>query len=502
MDLANDLSKLSSEAKSFLESDKKLFIGGEWIDARSGASFEVVDPTSGLAVACVAEASGEDVDRAVTAAREAFARGPWSRMRPHQREAIMLRLAALIERDAQSLAELETLNSGKLIGNTRLFDADLSVHTLRYMAGWATKLNGETMDLAVPYLPDQRFDGFTRRFPVGVVAGITPWNVPLCQAVWKLAPVLATGCTIVLKPSEQTPLTALRLGELCAEAGVPPGVVNVVTGGADTGRALVEHAGVDKISFTGSTAAGRAIAASAAPRFKRYSLELGGKSPVVIARDADLELAIPGAAWAIYGNHGQNCCAGSRLFVHSSHYDRVVEGVTQIARTMRLGPGLDPASMMGPMANHAHRDRVLGYVDRAREAGGTVFGGELIEGHGAYLRPAIVTGLPHDHATVQEEIFGPVLAAFRFDEDDEAIALANDTVYGLGASIWSTGVGTVQRYFDAFQVGTVWINTHNVLDLALPFGGVKASGAGHELGREGVFSHTLFRAGVSRRLDW
>jgi len=497
MTMANDLSRLTAKAAAFIGGEKGLFIDGEWRAPRDGETLPVIDPSSGREVGRIAQASAADVDAAVTAARRALDDPAWARMKPHQREEIMLRLAELIRAEAPSLAEIETVNSGKLIANTRLFDVDLSVHTLRYMAGWATKLHGETMDLAVPYLPNMRFNGFTRRFPVGVVAAITPWNVPLCQAVWKLAPVLATGCTIVLKPSELTSLTALRLAELCDEAGVPPGVVNVLTGtGEVTGKVLIEHPGIDKINFTGSTRVGQFIAEHAARTFKHYNLELGGKSPLIIAEDADLEKAIPGAAWAIYGNSGQNCCAGSRALIHEKHFDKVIAGVAEIAASIRLGPGLDPASMMGPLVGAAHRARVAEHVDRARSAGAEVIGGKVVEGDGSYFTPAIVTGLDHGHPTVQQEIFGPVLCAFPFRDDEEALRLANDTAFGLGASIWTQGLATANRYFERLKAGTVWINTHNILDLSLPFGGAKQSGVGTELGREGVLSHTVLRAGV------
>lgn len=497
MTTANDLSRLTAKAAAFIGGEKGLFIGGEWRAAESGETLPVVDPSSGREVGRIAQAGASDVDAAVASARRALEDPAWARMRSHQREEIMLRLAELIRAEAPALAEIETVNSGKLIANTRLFDVDLSVHTLRYMAGWASKLHGETMDLAVPYLPQMRFNGFTRRFPVGVVAAITPWNVPLCQAVWKLAPVLATGCTIVLKPSELTSLTALRLAELCEEAGVPAGVVNVVTGtGEVTGKALIEHPGVDKINFTGSTRVGRLIAEHAARSFKHYNLELGGKSPLIIAEDADLEKAIPGAAWAIYGNSGQNCCAGSRALIHEKHFDKVLAGVADIAASIRLGPGLDPASMMGPLVGKIHRARVAEHVDRARTSGAQVIGGEIVNGEGSYFTPAIITGLDHGHPTVQQEIFGPVLCAFPFKDDEEALRLANDTAFGLGASIWTEGLTTANRYFERLKAGTVWINTHNVLDLSLPFGGVKQSGVGFELGRQGIESHTVVRAGV------
>jgi phenylacetaldehyde dehydrogenase len=498
MSLANDYGLLGEAARDFIAKPKRLFIDGAWREPFSGQYLPIVDPSHGGEIGMVPQAGPQDVDAAVQAARRAFEGGPWRTMRPHQREALMLRLAELVAAHAEELAQIETVNSGRLIQNTRLFDAELSVHTLRYMAGWSTKIAGKTMDLSVPYLPDRRFSGFTRHEPIGVVAAITPWNVPLCEAVWKLAPVLATGCTVVLKPAEQTPLTTLRLAELCEEAGVPPGVVNVLTGsGAVTGAALVEHPGVDKINFTGSTEVGRRIAASAAPRMKRYNLELGGKSPVVIAPDADLDEAVPGAAWAIFGNHGQNCCAGSRLYVHSSLFDRVVDGVARIAAEIRLGPGLDPASGMGPMVNAAHRDRVMGFIEAGvRDGAELVCGGEPVADPGAYLRPALLVGADHRHKVVQEEIFGPVLTAFPFDTVGEVLPLVNGTRFGLGASIWSRDLATVQQFFEGFRAGTVWINNHNTLDLALPFGGWKDSGVGHELGEEGLYSHLLTKAGV------
>lgn len=501
MSLANDYRLLSDAARSYLSGTKQLFIDGEWRVPHSGRYSDVVDPSHGGSVAQVADADAEDVDAAVRAARRAFESGPWAAMRPHEREALMLKLADLIAAEAATIAQIETVNSGKLLQNTRLFDADFSVHTLRYMAGWATKIAGKTMELSVPYMPGARFSGFTRLQPLGVVAGIMPWNVPLCEAVWKLAPVLATGCTIVLKPAEQTPLTTLRLAELCAEAGIPAGVVNVITGsGAVAGTALVEHPGVDKINFTGSTEVGRIIAASAGPRLKKYNLELGGKSPVVIAADADLDAAIPGAAWAILGNHGQNCCAGSRLYVHRSIFDKVIEGVAEIANSLKIGPGLDPTSGLGPMVSHQHRDRVLAYVARGVADGGSLFfGGEAVDDSGAYLRPAIIVGAKHDDAVVQEEIFGPVLVAMPFDDMGAAMGQVNGTSFGLGASIWSRDFNLINDFVDQVQAGMVWINNHNTLDLSLPFGGWKQSGVGHELGEEGIQSHLAVKAGVIRR---
>lgn len=503
MTLANNYEHLTAGAKSRIGKRTQIFINGEFRDPHSEKYFSIADPSNGLELGQIAQADQFDVDLAVAAARKAFEDSAWSRMRPYQREALMLRLADLIAENAQELSELETLSSGRLIRNTRAFDADLSVYTLRYMAGWSTKISGKTLDLSVPYLPDQKFFGFTKRSPLGVVAAITPWNVPLCQAVWKLAPVLATGCTVVLKPAEQTPFTTLRLAELCNEAGIPPGVVNVITGlGHEVGAALVEHPGVDKISFTGSTDTGKRIAAIAAPLMKKYTLELGGKSPVVIAEDADLNIAIPGAAWAIFGNHGQNCCAGSRLYVHERHYAEVTAGVAEIARTIKIGPGLDLSSQMGPLVHHAHRDKVMSMIHQGLESGAELLcGGETINSPGAYIQPTILTDLTNNSITSQKEIFGPVLTAFSFKDDREVIQRANATSFGLGASIWTKNVDRITSFFGGVKAGTIWINNHNVLDLSLPFGGMKDSGAGHELGEEGLLAHTSLKAGVMRVFD-
>lgn len=500
MSLANDYALLNDDARAVLGTTSQLYIDGAWHVPLSGEYLDVIDPSHGGAIAQIAQANAADVDLAVEAARRAFESGAWPRMRPNEREAIMLRLADLLAADGETLAQIETVNSGKLLQGTRLIDAGFSVETLRYMAGWASKIAGKTMDLSVPYLPGTRFSGFTRMAPIGVVAGIMPWNVPLSEAVWKLAPVLATGCTIVLKPAEQTSLTTLRLATLCEMAGVPRGVVNVVTGtGAVAGAALVEHPGVDKINFTGSTNVGLLIAASAAPRLKKYNLELGGKSPVVIAADADLEQAIPGAAWAILGNNGQNCCAGSRLYVHSSVFDRVVAGVEQIAQSQKIGPGLDPASALGPMVSHRHRDKTRAYIDAGVREGGTLlFGGDEIDDPGAYMRPALLLDCPHTSSVVQEEIFGPVLVASRFDDMAEVMQRVNGTSFGLGASIWSRDADMIDDFVDTVQAGTVWINNHNTLDLAMPFGGWKQSGTGQELGEEGLTSHLSTKAVIRK----
>ncbi|QUX97160.1 aldehyde dehydrogenase [Marinomonas sp. CT5] len=501
MNLSNDYSILTDKARLVIGSTTKLFIDGYYQEPTKGQYYSIVDPSNDEHIAQVARACATDVDKAVDAATRAFETGVWASMRPHEREAAMLRLAELLIENGKELSELETLSSGKLISNTRAFDVDFSVYTLRYMAGWSTKISGQSIDLSVPYLPDEHFSGSTMHFPIGVVAAITPWNVPLCQAIWKLAPVLATGCTVVIKPAEQTPLTTLRLAQLCIEAGIPSGVVNVITGyGSEAGKMLVEHPGVNKVTFTGSTGTGKLIGATAASQMKACTLELGGKSPVIIAEDADLTEAIPGAAWAIWGNHGQNCCAGSRLLVHHSIYNQVVEGVKEIAESLKLGPGLNPYSQMGPLVHKEHRQNVLNFIKSGLEAGGELItGGYAVEGPGAYIEPTIIASLSADAHMVQNEIFGPVLSVFSYRDDEEAIALANSTSFGLGASIWSKNVDRIDKYFRRLSAGMVWVNNHNVIDLALPFGGHKDSGMGKELGYQGMISHTKIKTKIYKR---
>jgi phenylacetaldehyde dehydrogenase len=498
--LANDLSRLSAAASSFLRRQHRMWIGGQEVEAVSGERRDLIDPSSGEVIASVPQGSEADADAAVRAARAAF-EGPWSRLKPHQREALMLKLADLVEAHTETIAQIESVNSGRLLINTRLFDAELSVYVLRYYAGWITKLHGKTLDLSVPYLPDVDFHGYTRREPVGVVAGIVPWNVAMCQAVWKIAPALAAGCTVVLKPADVTPLTALYLCQLAVEAGFPPGVINVVTGpGGRLGNALVHHSDVNKVSFTGSTEVGKRIGAAAGGQLKKVSLELGGKSPFVVLRDADVELAAPAAAWAIFGNHGQNCCAGSRLYVHRDHYDAIIDAVVKIAREIKLGPGLDPSSQMGPLVSRQQQQNVLRYIELGKRAGAdVVVGGGAPEGPGCYVTPTVLTNVRQDAEVVQEEIFGPVLVATPFDSDEEALQLANNTQFGLGASIWSRNIDSVERFVRGFRAGTVWVNNHNVLDIALPFGGVKDSGLGHDLGEEALLGHTQIKAVVVRR---
>lgn len=493
--LDNDLACLGSAARTFLARNHGLFIGGQV--RQTSETYALIDPSSGLPFASAARGRGPDVDAAVAAARAALG-GPWGAARPSEREAAMLRLADLLEQHGTAISEIETVCSGRLLANTLGVDVGYSAHVLRYMAGWATKIEGQTARLSIPYIPQGDVSGFTFREPVGVVAAIVPWNVALGIAVWKIAPALAAGCTIVLKPAPQTPLSVLYLAELAIEAGIPPGVINVVTGpDAETGQAMVRHPGVDFVTFTGSTATGRIIATEAAAGLKRCSLELGGKSPVILFQDAPLDRAIEAAAWAILGNHGQNCCAGSRLYVHRSIYDRVIEGVVEIARGVAIGAPLDPQSQMGPLATHAQQRRVMDLIAAGRDRGARLaIGGQPINHPGAWVLPTVLTDINRDMPPVREEIFGPVLVAAPFDTEAEALELANDSVYGLGASIWTNDFGRVHRMTRGLQAGSVWVNVHNALDVHLPFGGWKDSGLGSDLGEAAVLANTRVKAAV------
>lgn len=474
----------------FLKRDHGLFIGGQWQAAAAERRIEVVNPATGRVIATTADAGASDVDRAVAAARAAFDNGPWGKMSGQERSKLLWALAALIDRDADELGLIETLNNGKPLRDSRGIDIPGAANLLRYMAGWSTKNHGDHIELARP----GNWHSYTIREPVGVVGQIIPWNYPLSMAMWKLAPALAAGCTIVLKPAEQTPLSVLRLAELIAEAGIPAGVVNVVTGFGETaGAAIVAHRGIDKIAFTGSTQVGRRIVQACASDLKRVSLELGGKSPIIVFPDISREMAIQGAAGAIFGNAGQNCTAGSRLFVHERIYDEVAEGLAAHADTIRVGSGLDPQTQMGPLVSREHFDRVSRFVENGRQSGAKLIaGGSRVGEEGFFMRPTVFAEVPRDASIYREEIFGPVLCMSRFSDDDlDAIAAdANDTEFGLGASIWTRDLGIAHKLARRVRAGTVWVNSHNVGDPALPFGGFGASGWGREKGREGYEMYT------------
>ena len=487
---------ISEAANAFLAAPKRMVIGADWVEAADGAQLDVRNPATGETFARVPAGKAADVDRAVRAARAAFEDGPWPALSPAQRERLLLALADRVEANAQELAEIESLDNGKSLLLARHVDMAMAVDFLRYMAGWATKIEGATHDVSVPFMPQARFFAWTRREPVGVVGASTPWNFPLPMAAWEIGPALAAGCTVVLKPAEETPLTALRLGELILEAGIPPGVVNIVTGlGETAGAALAAHPGVAKIAFTGSTSVGKLVQRAAIDNMTRVSLELGGKSPVIVLDDADPAQAAAGAAQAIFFNQGQVCTAGSRLYVQRKLFDKVVGELAGIASRMKLGPGLDPASELGPLVSEAQRDRVCGYIDGGVGQGARVAaGGGRAGEQGYFVQPTVLVDVRQDMRVVQEEIFGPVVVALPYDDVDEAVRLANDTPYGLGASIWSNDLARVHRMIPRIKAGTVWVNCHSMLDASLPFGGFKQSGIGREMGRAALDMFTETKA--------
>ena len=486
---------LQRRLESFLSKPHGLYIGGKWQAARSGATLEVINPATGCAFASVASGAVIDVDLAVTAARAAFEGGIWPQLPPSGRARLLWKLADAIEEHGDELALLETLNNGMPFKAARTNLINASAECLRYNAGWATKLAGETPTLSLP----GEWHAYTRREPVGVVGQIVPWNVPLAIAVGKIAPALAAGCTVVLKPAEQTPLTVLRLAQMIEQVGFPPGVVNIVTGiGADAGAALAAHPDIDKISFTGSTRVGRQILAAAGGNMKQVSLELGGKSPVFIFPDADIDRAIEATARGIFSNAGQICAAGSRLYVHESVFDRVITGLAERAARLKIGPGIQPDTEIGPVISRRQLDSIGEYIAKGTHEGAQVItGGCALKREGYFMEPTVMACDTSAITVMREEIFGPVLCAMRFGgEDLEGLArLANNTVYGLSASIWTRDLSTAHRLASRIKAGGVRVNASSIaLDLALPFGGYKQSGWGREFSREGIEAYTELKS--------
>lgn len=494
--------RYSDTVQKFLDRKHQLFIDGEWTDSASGQTIEVVDPATEKIVANVCRANSEDIDKAVKAARRAF-EGPWSKLSVSERGRLIWKLADLIEVNAEEFAELESIDNGKPISVARVADVPLSVDMFRYMAGWATKIEGSTIPISVPYAPGAEFFTYTRREAVGVVAQIIPWNFPLLMAAWKLAPALAAGCTVILKPAEQTPLSGLRLADLFEQAGFPPGVVNILTGyGKEAGAPLAAHPGVDKVAFTGSTEVGRQIVAAAgSSNLKKVSLELGGKSPTIVFSDAQRDLAIEGAASAIFFNHGQCCAAGSRLFVQKDAFDEVVGGVAEQAKSIKLGHGLNESTEMGPVVSSVQLNRVCDFLKSGQNEGARALSGGGRAGEtGYFVEPTVLVDTHPNMRVVREEIFGPVVVASPFDDIEDLVAQANNTNYGLASGIWTSDLSKAHRIAHRLKAGTVWINCHNVFDAALPFGGYKESGWGREMGAEVLNNYTEVKA-VTIKID-
>ncbi|MER8789886.1 aldehyde dehydrogenase family protein [Mesorhizobium sp. M0983] len=479
---------------------RQMFISGGWVDARSGRTMETRNPATGAVIATVPRGDRLDIDLAVTAARKAF-EGPWSRLKPYERQVLLLRIADLFEKNWEEISLSDTTDMGMPIVRTRA-NRNRVIGMLRYYAGMATALHGETIENSLP----GEIVSFTRKEAVGVVGAIIPWNAPTAASIWKIGPALATGCTIVLKPSEEAPLTPLLIADIMNEAGVPEGVVNIVTGtGTEAGAALAEHMGVDKIVFTGSTATGQSIVRASAGNLKRVSLELGGKSPVIVCADADLDKAVPVAAMSVFANSGQICIAGSRLFVERAVHDEFIERLAAYAKGLRVGDGIDPATEIGPLVSEKQLQRVTGYLEAGTAEGAKLVTGgtRLVEGAlaaGNFVAPTVFAGVSDDMKIAREEIFGPVISALPFDTLDEAVERANNTPYGLAAGVFTQNLATAHRLSQKIRAGSVWVNTYHAIDPAVPFGGYKMSGYGREGGAEHLDEY-LNTKGVFIKID-
>ncbi|WP_158726798.1 aldehyde dehydrogenase family protein [Tomitella fengzijianii] len=479
----------------FLSGRKQLLIGGEWADAASGRTFGTEDPATGRELAQVAHGEAADVDRAVRAARRAFDEGPWPHMKPNERERLLWRIGDILSERAEEFGQLEALDNGKSVGIATAVDVAWAADVFRYYAGWATKIEGSTVNVSMPFAPGGQFHAYTLREPVGVCGLIVPWNFPILMAAWKLAPALAAGNTVILKPAEQTPLSALLLGEVFTEAGFPPGVVNIVTGFGEAGAALSGHDAVDKIAFTGSTEVGKKIVDAAKGNLKKVSLELGGKSPNIVFADADLEAAVPGSLNAWLFNHGQCCVAGTRMYVEDKIFDEFTAAVAEAASKVRIGPGMDPATELGPLISQEQFDKVTGYLrDGLADGARALSGGGRWGDSGYFVEPTVLVDVQPDFSVVREEIFGPVVAALPFNADEGVVAAANDSIYGLAAGIWTKDVAKAHRTARQVKAGSVWVNQYNGFDTAMPFGGYKQSGWGRELGAGALDLYTTTKS--------
>lgn len=481
--------------RSFLSGPKKMLIDGQWVDSASGRTFATEDPATGQALTQVAHGEQADIDRAVRAARRAFDEGPWPSMKPNLRERMLWRVGDILSERAEEFGQLESLDNGKTVGIATAVDVAWAADIFRYYAGWATKIEGSTINVSMPFAPDGQFHAYTLREPVGVCGLIVPWNFPLVMAAFKLGPALAAGNTMVLKPAEQTPLTALLLGEVFEEVGIPPGVVNIVPGFGDAGAALSAHDAVDKIAFTGSTEVGRKIVDAAKGNLKKVSLELGGKSPNIVFADADFEVAVPGSLNAWLFNHGQACTAGTRMYVEESIFEDFTGAVAEAASQVRIGPGLDPATELGPLISQEQFDKVTGYLrEGAADGARALTGGGRWGETGYFVEPTVLVDVRPEFSVVREEIFGPVVAALPFDAERGVAAAANDSMYGLAAGIWTKDLSKAHRTAKQIKAGSVWVNQYNGFDTAMPFGGYKQSGWGRELGATALDLYTTTKS--------